>query len=119
MKQQAPRVVVPPHPGPMRFNRSDPGYHGILIAIGFAVLGMIGLPLYRLFFVGTVCLGAVVACLLYFVRKSSKNPSGLFPLDLSSEQSTTSEKGDSVDRLPDSHPRIDQRMLVVVPTVAV
>jgi hypothetical protein len=108
MKQQAPRVVVPPHPGPFRFNRTDPGFDGILIAIAFAVLGIVGLPSYRLFFAGTLCLGAVVACVLYFVRKTRKKPSGLFPLDHSSQSEAGSERVDSCNRLPNN-----QRMHIV------
>ena len=108
MKQQAPRVVVPPHPGPMRMNRSDPGVHGFLIMIAFAVLGIVGLPLYRLFLVGAVGFGLVVACLLYFIRKTKKKPSGLFPLDEVMVKHSTSERVDSRDRLPDN-----QRMHVV------
>jgi hypothetical protein len=108
MKQQAPRVVVPPHPGPMRMNRSDPGVYGIMIAIAFAVLGIVGLPLYRLFFVGAVCLGGVVACLLYLIRKTRKKPSGLFPLDEVSEKRSTSERVDPGNRLPNN-----QRMHIV------
>ena len=112
MKQQAPRVVTPPHPGPMRMNRSDPGVYGFLIIIAFAVLGIVGLPLYRLFLVGAVGFGLVVACLLYFVRKTKKNSSGLFPLGLSSngnpssELSASSEKIAARDQQPGNH-RLD------------
>ena len=84
----------------MRFNRSDPGLHGILIAIGFAILGMIGLPGYGLFLVGTAVLGIGIACVLYFTKKARKNPSGLFPLDLSSQPEASSERVDSHDRRP-------------------
>jgi len=108
MKKQASRAVVPPHPGPMRMNRSDPGLDGFLIIIAFAVLGIVGLPLYRLFLVGAVGFGLVVACLLYFIRKTKKKPSGLFPLDGVLEKHSTSERVDPSDRLPNN-----QRMHVV------
>jgi hypothetical protein len=92
MKQQAPRVVVPPHPGPMRMNNSDPGVYGILIAIAFAALGIVGLPLYRPFLEGAVCFGVVVALLLYLMRKTKKKPSGMFPCDESPQEGTSSER---------------------------
>ena len=76
--------------------------------IALAVLGIVGLPLYRLFLVGAVGFGLVVACLLYFIRKTKKKPSGLFPLDEVSEKHSTSERVDSSDRLPNN-----QRMHVV------
>lgn len=84
----------------MRFNRSDPGFHGILIAIGFAVLGMIALPGYWLFLLGTAFLGVAIACVLHFTKKSKKNPSGLFPLDLSAQPEVPSERVDSHDLRP-------------------
>jgi hypothetical protein len=84
----------------MRFNRSDPGLHGILIAIGFAILGMIALPGYWLFLVGATFLGVAIACVLRFIRKTEKNPSGLFPLDLSSQPEAPSERVDTHERRP-------------------
>jgi hypothetical protein len=87
----------------MRMNRSDPGLDGFLIIIAFAVSGIIGLPLYRLFLAGAVGFGLVVACLLYFVRKTKKNSSGVFPLDLSSDQTTSSEVVDAGDQQPGNH----------------
>jgi hypothetical protein len=59
----------PPHPGPFRFIKADPEWGGILIAIGFVVLGLIGLPLARPFLVGVVIVGALIAVVLHFVRK--------------------------------------------------
>jgi hypothetical protein len=63
----------------MRWTGSDPGLYGFGIAIAFAVLGIVGLPIYRLFIVGTLVFGAIAACLLFFIRKTRKNPPGLFP----------------------------------------
>ena len=97
----------------MRMNRSDPGLDGFLIMIAFAVLGVVGLPLYRLFLAGAVGFGLVVACLLYVLRKTNKNSSGLFPLDLSSDQSAPSELIDARDQQPGNH-RLDVVPVFVV-----
>jgi len=91
----------------MRMNRSDPGLDGFLIMIAFAVLGIVGLPLYRLFFVGTICFGVVVAGLLYLIRKTKKKPTGLFPLEQYTQE-TPSESVDSSDQLLNN-----QRMNVI------
>jgi len=45
--------------------------------IGFAVLGIVGLPLYRLFFVGTICFGVGRRWLLYLIGNKEK-PTGFF-----------------------------------------
>ena len=58
-----------PHPGPFRFMTADPEWGGILIAVGFVILGLIGLPLARWFLLGVVLFGAAFALLLHYIRK--------------------------------------------------
>ncbi len=64
------------HPGPMRSMDADPGWGGIVIAIGFVILGILGLPIYKWFFVGALLLGAAVALLFRFtkLRDSESEP---------------------------------------------
>jgi hypothetical protein len=46
------------HPGPMRVMAVDAEFAGVLIAIGFALLALIGLPIGKWFVIGTVCSAA-------------------------------------------------------------
>lgn len=60
------------HPCPWRGIRvMDPSIGGILIAIGFVVLGFLGLPIFKYFFLGAVVLGTADALLLRFTGKGS------------------------------------------------
>jgi hypothetical protein len=52
------------HPGPLRVMRA-----GIIVAVAFVVLGLVGLPIAKWFLLGAVVLGAAVALLLRFTRK--------------------------------------------------
>src|SRR5260370_32172551 len=52
------------HPGPMRLMRA-----GIIVAVAFVVLGLVGLPIAKWFLLGAVVLGAAVPLLLRFTRK--------------------------------------------------
>jgi len=52
------------HPGPLRAMRA-----GIIVAVAFVVLGLVGLPFAKWFLLGAVVLGAAVALLLRFARK--------------------------------------------------
>jgi hypothetical protein len=52
------------HPGPLRLMRA-----GIIVAVAFVVLGLVGLPIAKWFLLGAVVLGAAVAQLLRFTRK--------------------------------------------------
>jgi hypothetical protein len=42
---------------------------GILVAVAFLVLGLVGLPIAKWFFLGAVAFGVGVALLLRFTRK--------------------------------------------------
>jgi hypothetical protein len=62
--------MTPLHPGVMRFMRVDAELIGILIALGFVVMGVGGVPIVKWFLLGPVVLGAGVALLLPRIRKS-------------------------------------------------
>ncbi len=58
-----------PHPGPWRVMQVDSGIVGIVIAVGFLVLGLVGLPtLAPIFLFGALPFGVVVAILLRFMK---------------------------------------------------
>jgi len=57
------------HPGPMRVMRVDAEFAGIIVAVGFVVLGLVGLPIAKWFLLGALALGAVVALLLRLTKK--------------------------------------------------
>jgi hypothetical protein len=43
---------------------------GILVAVAFVVLGVVGLPIGKWFLLGALALGAIIAVLLHFLRRS-------------------------------------------------
>jgi len=57
------------HPGPFRTMQVDAESAGILVAVAFLVLGLVGLPIAKWFFLGTLAVGGVVAWLLRRSRK--------------------------------------------------
>ena len=58
------------HPGIMRVMKVDSEFAGILVAVGFLVMGAVGLDIGRWFVLGAVGLGVAVALLLRLTRKS-------------------------------------------------
>src|ERR1700674_4777781 len=58
------------HPGIMRVMKVDSEFAGILVAVGFLVMGAVGLDIGRWFVLGALELGVAVALLLRFTRKS-------------------------------------------------
>ena len=48
------------HPGPMRVMAVDAEFAGVLIAIGFVLLALIGLSIAKWFLLGTVMLGTAI-----------------------------------------------------------
>jgi hypothetical protein len=46
-----------------------PEFAGLVLAIGFVVMGLVGLPIAKFFLLGAVALGGAVALLFHFVRK--------------------------------------------------
>jgi len=65
MKEHA----VDRHPGPFRFMRVDSEFAGLLVAVGFLVMGFVSMPVATWFIVGAVALGVGVALLLRFAPK--------------------------------------------------
>jgi hypothetical protein len=61
------------HPGPWRVMQLDSEFAGLLVAVGFLVLGLVSMPVATVFVLGTIALGVFVALLLRFVpRKFSR-----------------------------------------------
>ena len=54
------------HPGPWRVMRLDSELAGLLVAVGFLVMGLVSMPLATGFVLGAITLGVVVAMLLRF-----------------------------------------------------
>jgi hypothetical protein len=57
------------HPGPWRVMQVDSEFAGILVAVGFLVLGLVSMPIATGFVLGSIALGVVVALLLRFTPK--------------------------------------------------
>src|SRR5580700_11639363 len=57
------------HPGPWRVMRVDSEFAGILLAVGFLVMGLVSMPVGTGFVLGSITLGVVVALLLRFTPK--------------------------------------------------
>ncbi len=57
------------HPGPWQVMRVDSEFAGILVAVGFLVMGLVSMPLATSFVLGAITLGVVVALLLRFTPK--------------------------------------------------
>ena len=61
------------HPGPWRVMQLDSEFAGLLVAVGFLVMGLVSMPLATGFVLGAIALGVVVALLLRFApRKLSR-----------------------------------------------
>ncbi len=74
MKDHAPT----PHPGPYRIPRINSEGAGIIIAIGFVVMGLVGVPIAKWFLIAGIVLGIGVALFLRHARKHP--PEDLDPL---------------------------------------
>jgi len=57
------------HPGPFRMIPVDSESAGIIVAIAFVVLGVVGLPIGKFFLVGAVAFGGLVALMMYLLRR--------------------------------------------------
>ena len=55
------------HPGPFRFMRVDSEFAGLLVAVGFLVMGLVSMPIATVFVPGAIALGVAVALLLRFI----------------------------------------------------
>jgi hypothetical protein len=59
-----------PHPGLWRVMQVDSEFVGLLVAVGFLVMGLVSMPIATWFVLGTMALGIVVALLLRFAPKN-------------------------------------------------
>jgi hypothetical protein len=57
------------HPGPWRVMRVDSEFAGLLVAVGFVVMGLVSMPIATWFLLGALVLGVGVALLLRCTRK--------------------------------------------------
>ena len=57
------------HPGVMRFMHVDSEFAGLLVAVGFVVMGAVGLDIGKWFVLGALVLGVAVALLLRLIRR--------------------------------------------------
>ena len=57
------------HPGPFRVMPVDSEVAGILVALGFVVMAVVGIPLARWFVLGAALMGISVAFVLRLTRK--------------------------------------------------
>ena len=57
------------HPGPFRIMQMDSEIAGLLVAVGFLVMGFVSMPIATGFVIGAITLGVVVALLLRFTPK--------------------------------------------------
>ena len=59
----------PKHPGPWRVMKVDSEFAGLLVAVGFLVMGVVSMPIATWFILGAVVLGVFVALVLRFMPK--------------------------------------------------
>ena len=73
---------VKPHPGPWRVMRVDSEFAGLIVAVGFLVMGLVSMPIATVFVLGAIAMGVVVALLLRFIpsRKFSRVMVGIIIL---------------------------------------
>ena len=57
------------HPGPMSFMRVDAQLTGVFVAIGFALMLAVALPITKWFVLGTLLLGGLVAAGIRVFRR--------------------------------------------------
>ncbi len=57
------------HPGPFRIMQVDSEIAGLLVAVGFLVMGFVSMPIATWFVLGAITLGVVVALMLRFTPK--------------------------------------------------
>jgi len=56
------------HPGPWRLMPVDSEFAGLLVAVGFVVMGLVSMPIATWFLLGALLLGVGVAVLLRRIR---------------------------------------------------
>jgi hypothetical protein len=70
--------ATPRHPGPFRFSGTGGEFGAIIVALGFVVMGLVGLPIAKFFLVGAILLGVGVAILFRIFRKKPLFPNRFF-----------------------------------------
>ena len=58
------------HPGPFRTMKVDAEVAGILVAIGFFVMGFVSVPIAKVFLIGAFGVGIAVAIVLGLIRRA-------------------------------------------------
>lgn len=66
------REPIPKHPGPFRVMQVDAEFAGILVAVGFFVMGFVSVPIAKGFLIGSFLVGIGVATILWLIRKMTK-----------------------------------------------
>lgn len=61
------------HPGPFRTMKVDSELAGILVAVGFFVMGFVSVPIAKGFLVGAFLIGIGVAVVLSLVRRRTNS----------------------------------------------
>ena len=61
---------VEPHPGPFRIPQVDAETAGIVVALGFVVMGVVALPIAKWFLAGALLLGGILALVRRFAERS-------------------------------------------------
>lgn len=59
-----------PHPGPFRIPCVDAEFGGILVAVGFVVMGVVAIPIAKWFLLGAVVLGGAFALVRYLATRA-------------------------------------------------
>jgi len=62
-------AITKPHPGPFRTMKVDAEVAGIMVAIGFFVMGFVSVPIAKGFLIGAFVVGIAVAAALALVRR--------------------------------------------------
>ena len=62
-------ATTKPHPGPFRTTKVDAETAGVLVAIGFFVMGFVSVPIAKGFLIGAAGVGIGVAAVLALLRK--------------------------------------------------
>lgn len=63
------RHQADPHPGPFRIPQVDAEFAGILVALGFVVMGIVAIPIVKWFLLGALVLGGLFALLRHFAAQ--------------------------------------------------
>jgi hypothetical protein len=92
------------HPGIWRVMQVDSELAGILIAAGFVLMGLVGMPIAKWFFLGAVLFGALVALVLHWTKKKPLQSLGL---GLQPPQGSHKSSLEHQERCPERAQRIE------------